>query len=148
MVQAIAFVWLQVASSAALYARAQDYTRRGVWDSALAVWRRLLLTERDSGALALVYQQVGYIALYRGDSSEALRLWRRALELHPDYVPALKNYQWLYSKLRRPPAVLTTPSSTYEPIPPLSERMPPHWGSLAPRLQQPILWLPAERLKE
>ncbi len=132
----------------ALYERAQYWTQQKRWDSALAHWRTLLLIEKDSAAQALIHQQLGYIALHRGDSAEALRLWKRSLTFQPQYAIALRNYQWLYTKLRRPPSEIPPPYSVYAPMPTLSERAPPHMGERPPRIEKSVQWLPVVRLRD
>ncbi|MCS6896105.1 MAG: tetratricopeptide repeat protein [Bacteroidia bacterium] len=127
------------------YKLAQFYTQRQKWDSALIYWRGLLISERDSSSQALIYQQLGYIAVYRGDSAEALRLWRQSLLWKPDYRVAIQNYQWLYKKLRRPPATSPPPLSPYD-YPTLSERAPPHLGDKPSTKAQKVRWLPVARL--
>lgn len=130
------------------FLQAQGYTQRQVWDSALLAWRSLLNRETDSGAVALMYQQLGYIALHKGDSAEALRLWETALRFWPEYRPALQNYQWLRQRLRRPPPPTPPYLYRYTPPPPLSEKAPPTVGELPlPRKLPEPQWLPAARLQ-
>lgn len=144
----IAGLHAQPAYRQTLYEEAQNYTRRRSWDSALARWRSLLLIERDSAALALIHQQLGYVALHRGDSSEALRLWRQSLAFQPDYPIARQNYQWLYQKLRRPPDPMPPPYSRYAPRQTLSEHAEPQMGERAPDLRREVRWLSVERLQD
>ncbi|MCX7763366.1 MAG: hypothetical protein N2253_00555 [Bacteroidia bacterium] len=129
----------------ALYAKAQLYMQRRQWDSALSVWRPLLFVERDSGARALVYQQLGVVALYRGDSAAALRLWKLSLTYKPEYQIAQRNYQWLYQKLSRPVSTSLSSRSPYEPQDIPSEQAKPHIGSGNPSAHKKVLWLPLER---
>ncbi|MCX8111866.1 MAG: hypothetical protein N3E49_01515 [Bacteroidia bacterium] len=140
-------LWAQ--NRSALYERAQGWTRRGQSDSALAIWRSLLLIERDSMALALIYQQLGLVALQRRDSVEALRLWKKSLHYHPAYTVARQNYGWLYSKLRRPPEESPLERTLYEPhVIPL-ERNPPFMGSRhVVAKPKTVLWLLQVRGKE
>ncbi|MEN3040082.1 MAG: hypothetical protein ABDH66_00885 [Bacteroidia bacterium] len=139
-------IYPQVSYRESAYRSAQYYTQRRQWDSALIYWRGLLFQEKDSIGQALIYQQLGYIALYRGDSAEALRLWRQSLLWRPDYPVAIRNYQWLYAKLRRPPEATPPSLSKYEPSFP-SEQGTPHLGSTPPSRNRKIRWLPIERLR-
>ncbi len=128
------------------YEIAQRYIAAKAWDSARLAWRRLLLVERDSIRRALVYQQLGYIALQIGDSAEALFLWQRSLTYHPTYRLAWQNYIWLRQRYR-PPKSASEPLSLYqyEASPP-SETAPPHLGRYPPSGDNDLSWLPALRL--
>lgn len=144
-----AVLWAQSSSRRLLYEKAQRYTRQQQWGEALSVWRSLLWMERDSAARALIYHQLGYIALHRGDSAEALRLWEQSLRYKPFYSIAWVNYRWLRQRLQQPPPADPPPLySQYEPPPPFSENAPPHWGQGEPPTSFPIRWLPAVRLQE
>jgi len=132
------------------YQQAQDYTRLRQWEAALAAWRTLLWTERDSGARALICQQLGYIALQRGDSGEALYLWEQSLRYRPTYALARANYQWLRLRLKRPPEVPPSQLLRYLPSPPLSEDAPPTWGEGPLQSSEPASsrWWSVRRLQE
>lgn len=132
------------------YQKAQDYTRLGQWEAAVAAWRSLLWSERDSTARALICQQLGYIALRRGDSSEALYLWEQSLRYRPAYPVALTNYQWLRLRLKRPPQAPPPHISQYMPYPPLSEEAPPVWGEGPLQFTEPssLRWWCVRRLQE
>ncbi|MCS7162664.1 MAG: hypothetical protein NZ958_04980 [Bacteroidia bacterium] len=126
------------------YQRAQTYTHQGKWDSALVLWRLLWNRERDSIRQALITQQMGYIALRRGDSLDALKLWELSLRYRPDYAIAEANYRWLRAKLRVPPPAPLKP--LYQPPLRISENAPPHLGQAPPLPLPPVRWLPAARL--
>ncbi|MCX7606683.1 MAG: hypothetical protein N2170_05385 [Bacteroidia bacterium] len=130
------------------YYQAQVYTQRHKWDSALMHWRGLLWTEKDSSRRALIYHQLGYIALHRRDSVEALRLWEQSLRLRPDYPITLQNYQWLRLKLTVPPPPAPTHLYRYEAPPPLSEKNPPHLGEEEPQQPIRVRWFCVVRLQE
>ncbi|MCS7297468.1 MAG: hypothetical protein RMK19_02010 [Bacteroidia bacterium] len=148
MVEAVVIGLMWAQTLTARYSQAQLYTRQRAWDSALAVWRTLLLIERDSSRRALIYQQLGYIAVQRGDSGEALRLWRESLRYKPDYLPALRNYQWLFLRLRRPPPPSPPLRSLYEPPLFPSEQQPPSLGNQPFEKGRKPRWLPVERLSK
>lgn len=129
------------------YSLAQRHTAERAWDKALSSWRHLLLLERDSVRRALIYQQMGYIALLAGDSAEALTLWHRSLNYNPTYRTAWLNYIWLRQRYRPPRALPEAPLLyRYEALPPPSESAPPHLGHSPPNGAQPLVWLPALRL--
>lgn len=132
------------------YQKAQEHTRLGQWEAAISTWRSLLWSERDSTARALICQQLGYIALQRGDSNEALYLWEQSLRYRPTYAVALKNYQWLRMRLRRPPETPPPQLLRYVPYPPLSEDAPPGWGEGPLRLAEPSSrrWWAVRHLQE
>jgi tetratricopeptide (TPR) repeat protein len=80
-------LWIAVIGGVGLwgqdgYRQAQRLTQERKWEQAVRAWQKLLITEGDSGRRALIYQQLGYIALYRGDSAEALALWKQSLQYH------------------------------------------------------------------
>jgi len=136
----VSVVFAQGGASTRLYEKAQRYTQQSVWDSAILVWRTLLSIERDSVRRGLIYQQLGYIAVHKGDSGEALRLWEQALRYRPEYPVAQQNYRWLRQKLPPPPPI-PPPVSAYESPPPPSEKALPHLGSgpPPPPLKPPFL---------
>ncbi|MCS6789703.1 MAG: tetratricopeptide repeat protein [Bacteroidia bacterium] len=142
-----AVVWIQLISAwHGLYERAQYYTRRQQWDSALFFWHTVAAVEGDSANRALIYQQLGLIALKRGDSSEALGLWERSLRYQPTYTIAWQNYLWLRQRI--PPQTPTPPPSPkYEKPPPLSEKAPVTLGTLPVPNPRKLPWLAAERLR-
>jgi tetratricopeptide (TPR) repeat protein len=128
------------------YRQAQRLTRERKWEQAVRAWQKLLITEGDSGRRALIYQQLGYIALYRGDSAEALALWKQSLQYHPTYRTAWENYIWLRQRLRVPPPIEPLRYARYIALPPPTEKAPPTWGRFSPDFHRPMQWLPAERL--
>lgn len=140
-------IWIQLVSSwHSLYEKAQYYTRRQRWDSAIFFWRTAAAVENDSVGKALIYQQLGLIALRRGDSSEALALWERSLRYQPTYSIAWQNYVWLRRKI--PPTPPLPPSLLpYEKPPPLSEKAPPSLGTLPTASPRRLSWLSIERLR-
>lgn len=142
-----ALIWIQFVSAwHSLYERAQHYTRQQRWDSAIFFWRTAAAVESDSVGKALIYQQLGLIALKQGDTSEALALWERSLRYHPTYTIAWQNYVWLRRKL--PPIPPPPPSLLqYEKPPPLSEKAPPSLGTLPIASPRKLSWLSAERLR-
>ncbi len=128
------------------YQQAQQLTQTKNWEAAARTWQKLLLTEGDSIRRALIYQQLGYIALHRGDSAEALALWKQSLQYHPTYRLAWENYIWLRRRLRVPPPIEPLRYMQYVALPPPTEKAPPTWGSTPPKLDKTMRWLPAERL--
>ena len=128
------------------YQEAQALTRAKNWEAATRAWQKILLTEGDSVRRALIYQQLGYIALHRGDSAEALALWKQSLQYHPTYRLAWENYLWLRRRLRVPPPIEPLRYMQYVALPPPTEKAPPTWGSGLPTLDRGMRWLPAERL--
>lgn len=128
------------------YQQAQQLTQMKNWEAAARTWQKLLLTEGDSIRRALIYQQLGYIALHRGDSAEALALWKQSLQYHPAYRLAWENYIWLRRRLRVPPPIDPLRYMQYVALPPPTEKAPPAWGSGSPKLDKAMRWLPAERL--
>ena len=128
------------------YQQAQQLTQTKNWEAAARTWQKLLLTEGDSIRRALIYQQLGYIALHRGDSAEALALWKQSLQYHPTYRLAWENYIWLRRRLRVPPPIEPLRYMQYVALPPPTEKALPTWGSTPPTLDKTMRWLPAERL--
>ncbi len=128
------------------YQQAQQLTQTKNWEAAARTWQKLLLTEGDSIRRALIYQQLGYIALHRGDSAEALALWKQSLQYYPTYRLAWENYIWLRRRLRVPPPIEPLRYMQYVALPPPTEKAPPTWGSTPPTLDKTMRWLPAERL--
>ena len=128
------------------YREAQRLTRERQWEAAIRAWQRIIITEGDSIRRALAYQQLGYIALSRGDSGEALALWKQSLQYHPYYRVAWENYVWLRQRLKVPPPVDPLRYSRYIALPPPTERAPATWGTAPAALNKPMRWLSAERL--
>ncbi len=128
------------------YQEAQRLTRERQWEAAIRAWQRIVVTEGDSMRRALAYQQLGYIALSRGDSAEALALWKQSLQYYPFYRIAWENYVWLRQRLKVPPPIDPLRYSYYIALPPPTERAPPTWGTTPAALDKPMQWLPAERL--
>ncbi len=128
------------------YQQAQQLTQTKNWEAAARTWQKLLLMEGDSIRRALIYQQLGYIALHRGDSAEALALWKQSLQYYPTYRLAWENYIWLRRRLRVPPPIDPLRYMQYVALPPPMEKAPPTWGGGSPRLDKAMRWLPAERL--
>ncbi|MCS7189698.1 MAG: hypothetical protein RMJ66_07305 [Bacteroidia bacterium] len=108
----------------------------------------LLIIERDSVAKALIYHQLGYIALHRGDSADALSLWENALRFHPTYLSAALNYQWLRLRYRPPATPTMTLRKYYDNFPPPSEKAPPHLGGKGAIVLEVPRWLSVVRMKE
>ncbi len=128
------------------YQEAQRLTREKQWEAAIRAWQRILVTEEDSIRRALIYQQLGYIALACGDSAEALILWKQSLQYQPAYRIVWENYLWLRQRLRVPPPIDPLKYTRYVTLPPPTEKAPPTWGTAPPALDKPLHWLPAERL--
>ncbi len=128
------------------YREAQRLTRERQWEAAIRAWQRILVTEGDSARRALIYQQLGYIALSRGDSAEALALWKQSLQNYPYYRVAWENYSWLRQRLKVPPPIEPLKYTRYVAQPPPTENAPATWGTAPAVLDRPLQWLPAERL--
>jgi len=128
------------------YQEAQRLTRERQWEAAIRAWQRIIVTEGDSMRRALAYQQLGYIALSRGDSAEALALWKQSLQNYPYYRVAWENYSWLRQRLKVPPPIEPLKYTRYVAQPPPTENAPATWGTAPAVLDRPLQWLPAERL--
>ena len=92
-------------------------------DTARARRQYARLTRNDNPGIAAVsLSQLGVLTCRSGDSTTAMRYFRRALEVSPDYEPARYNYELLSHFQPRPPSsplgTANSPPVKKAPLPP------------------------------
>lgn len=76
-------------------ADAEAYFQRGLWAEDEMEAERLFKKSIDLYPSPPAYNNLGLIYIRRGEREEARRMWRKALDLDPDYHPARENLRRL-----------------------------------------------------